>query len=54
MSRYDYSAATRCQRGHALTGYRDCYGRRVCVECRRKRDRLRKRRAAAKRKAAKP
>lgn len=45
MSRRNYANATHCWRGHELNGMR------VCVVCRRKRDRDRKRRiAAAKRK----
>lgn len=53
MSRRDYSDATHCWRGHdfALSGnlYVDCYGRRMCAVCRRKRDRDRKRKIAMKR-----
>ncbi len=49
---------TACPRGHDLKApaaiYVDCYGRRLCLECRQTRDRERKRRLVAARKAGVP
>lgn len=45
--RLNYEHATHCQRGHELTGYVDKLGRRLCVVCRRERDKLRRRRLRA-------
>lgn len=52
MARLNYEHATHCQRGHELTGYVDKLGRRLCVVCRRERDKLRKRRNAKARRQA--
>lgn len=53
MSRWDYTSATHCRRGHVLTNYRDTRGSRICLVCRRLRDRDRKRKLAAARRAQK-